>query len=707
MRARLWFVVFNLGARNRATVAIMGSIVLTALLILRGCSSATDATVRDDAEAGPTSASPRGVLLEPSVSQLKTLEQNWSDAESNDFYNAPQGSQFIPYDWFLHLEQPDSEELFLAPEHIHALGYLPRAKDSAGNPDGLPIGFVKDAPWDGKPTLGLTCAACHTTQIKYRGTAFLVDGAPALGDAATMQHRLAESLRATLADEVKFERFAASVLSNPTDDEKDALRQQMQEFADLRDGYNARNFPSANGVAFGPGRVDAFGAILNEVTSRFLQLDENVKPADAPVSYPFLWDAPQHDVVQWNGAAENNTNQLARPVLGTHRIGALGRNTGEVLGVFGTVHPESPTAVLGGYPSSVDRDSLIDIEESLHKLWSPQWPAEFGAIDPDKAEAGRALYQAHCVQCHDDSIVRDSPNRSVKAVMAFVDTDDTMWWNFAARQSRTGMLNGRRRGLFNPFDTLGSEEPASELLKHMVLRAVIGPEVDAADLSAPQREALAIEMPVQMGLQIESGVIQGEFSNVRLEPAAEGRSNVTVSLTRSDVQFTSTDTPTPQSFSLRPTEQGEELQTADGTIRALASLPGVTIITPPLPQNASAAERRDLLDLRVENARILPKYKARPLNGIWATAPYLHNGSVPNLSELLKPASADDPNDQRVQKFFVGNREFDPTHVGYQSNEGPFEFDATLAGNSNAGHEFGTHLNHDQRLELIEYLKSL
>ena len=47
-------------------------------------------------------------------------------------------------------------------------------------------------------------------------------------------------------------------------------------------------------------------------------------------------------------------------------------------------------------------------------------------------------------------------------------------------------------------------------------------------------------------------------------------------------------------------------------------------------------------------------YKARPLAGMWATAPFLHNGSVPNLYYMLVPAA------ERPKKFFVGHREFDP-----------------------------------------------
>jgi len=106
-------------------------------------------------------------------------------------------------------------------------------------------------------------------------------------------------------------------------------------------------------------------------------------------------------------------------------------------------------------------------------------------------------------------------------------------------------------------------------------------------------------------------------------------------------------------------------------------------------------------------------YKARPLNGIWATAPYLHNGSVPNLYELLLPV------EQRSKTFTLGSREFDPVRVGYAMDQPkqadgytPFTFDASIKGNWNKGHEFwttqdGTPFTDEQRWQLVEYMKTL
>lgn len=105
-------------------------------------------------------------------------------------------------------------------------------------------------------------------------------------------------------------------------------------------------------------------------------------------------------------------------------------------------------------------------------------------------------------------------------------------------------------------------------------------------------------------------------------------------------------------------------------------------------------------------------YKAAPRDGVWATPPFLHNGSVPNLYEMLIPA------DERTKQFYVG-REFDPIKVGLDTSgaSGMFLLDTTLPGNSNAGHSFqdgprgngiiGPLLTEEQRWALVEYLKSI
>lgn len=104
-------------------------------------------------------------------------------------------------------------------------------------------------------------------------------------------------------------------------------------------------------------------------------------------------------------------------------------------------------------------------------------------------------------------------------------------------------------------------------------------------------------------------------------------------------------------------------------------------------------------------------YIAKPLAGIWATAPYLHNGSVPTLMDLLKPAK------DRPKRFNVKSRELDPKLLGYVGydrndkkcavNEESTCFDVSNEGNSNKGHEYGVDLSENEKMALLEYLKVL
>ncbi|MFT6328866.1 MAG: hypothetical protein ACJAYN_000793 [Bermanella sp.] len=99
-------------------------------------------------------------------------------------------------------------------------------------------------------------------------------------------------------------------------------------------------------------------------------------------------------------------------------------------------------------------------------------------------------------------------------------------------------------------------------------------------------------------------------------------------------------------------------------------------------------------------------YVATDLSGIWLLAPYLHNGSVPNLHVLLSPPT------QRPKVFYTGYNVYDPTVMGYDTNSAQaqhfgFKFDTAVRGNANSGHYFGTTLNDKQKLSLIEYLKTL
>jgi hypothetical protein len=108
---------------------------------------------------------------------------------------------------------------------------------------------------------------------------------------------------------------------------------------------------------------------------------------------------------------------------------------------------------------------------------------------------------------------------------------------------------------------------------------------------------------------------------------------------------------------------------------------------------------------------IVEGYYAPPLDGVWATAPFFHNGSVPTLDGVINPEKR-----PATWTSNMSQDDFDLERVGWMDK--PFDgeytldgrngtFDTSVEGNSNAGHTYGEHLNETEQRSLLEYLKTL
>ncbi|HVE75554.1 MAG TPA: c-type cytochrome [Actinomycetota bacterium] len=98
-------------------------------------------------------------------------------------------------------------------------------------------------------------------------------------------------------------------------------------------------------------------------------------------------------------------------------------------------------------------------------------------------------------------------------------------------------------------------------------------------------------------------------------------------------------------------------------------------------------------------------YANMPLDGLWLRAPYLHNGSVPTLRSLLFP-------EERPATFTRNYNVYDFVNAGFVSSGAEaeklgFTFDTKLRGNSNVGHIYGAVLTPEEKLDLLEFLKTL
>ncbi|HEX8654822.1 MAG TPA: di-heme-cytochrome C peroxidase [Allosphingosinicella sp.] len=629
---------------------------------------------------------------------LTYSQQGWSEQDRNVWYNATQGSRLMPMTWMRALERQQDAVLFLAPENIERYRYLTYTTPSGST---LPVGFAEDVQsdrhldftrlrWlprqgDREPWIGFTCAACHTNEVAVGERRLRIDGAPAMGDFQSFIEQLDRSLAATRSDQAKWARFAQRVLGT-RDSQRN--RRRLGEAMDSLLAYRGQvSRMNATRMRYGYSRLDAFGHIFNQV-SLFTRAGTPIaNEPDAPVSYPFLWNVPQHDRVQWNGSVPNRPVTLGR---GDLDIGAVARNTGEVIGVFGEVvtHRRSVLGPLDPFRSSVRVNQLIGLETMLRRLLPPAWPEELlGRIDRAAAERGRGLFTRDCASCHQPlartdlttrfaaqmswyprnapphTIVPVTPGGPTTRPNQSPGTDPAMACNAYYAAAASGNLQGYKSG----DSRLGEIAPVLDLTGVTVLYTIAG-EV---------RELLGSSIKIYLGGTVEPRV-DGTSRSRRVSRTA-----------RTDLG------PAPPAPAPTPA----------ATTPATGPLPSDAY--PGLPVFYRGCVNKNWGG----DEDVVLGYKARPLTGIWATGPYLHNGSVPNLYELLLPP------DQRSTSFWVGTRQFDSVRVGYvttPSNENSFQFrtrdDAAqvIWGNWNGGHDYGNaRLSERDRTDLVEYLKTL
>jgi hypothetical protein len=622
------------------------------------------------------------------ASEVWRDDQSWSRDQASEFHHKAQGTHTlpIPLSWFLALEAPLNSpfaipffkrERFTDNRYLLRFGFI-RDEKGPFNEEGLPIGFAV-SPYQSinglsrkETSVGLTCAACHTGQLVYKDKRYIIDGGPAMIDLGQLTYALGAALGQTAVSaklplfDGRFRRFAKAVLGSQYNDaSRNTLEKELDGVLEYVVGQ-----PNGVEVVEGFSRLDALNRIGNQVFALDPHRLDNFVNVNAPVNYPHIWTSSWFNWVQYDGS-------IMQPLI---------RNAGEAMGVSAEFNFTAPPKQ-GRFASSIPFDSLHWIETQLAGeqeplvvkrftgLNAPAWPDSFPPIDKAKADKGAQLYDRICSHCHLPALTREVANGNAP--------DSAFWKEF---------------GPIRWKDSNGQDQQTKEsvLWVNIIPQPEVGTDPAQGNVLRDRKvdtagRDLAQEGKFSPGLGIDIDVCRRK---------ADARPNDKWS------------------------EQLDTIHISDNAMQLYAFALGAVVqqgIDEWYRSIKSASEQGDRPNCLASGVG----YKARPLNGVWATAPFLHNGSVPTLYDLLGPAA------KRPKAFLLGNPTFDPAHVGLvvqtdvpkgkdYDKDGYFILDTSKPANHNTGHEFsdeyskkehpgvvGPALSDDERDAIIEFLKKL
>jgi cytochrome c peroxidase len=600
-------------------------------------------------------------------------------------------------------------------ENMERFGFIP----DPGSPEGLPIGLTVNRTPRGFPfpiaMVGVNCAACHVGLVTYKGKSVRVDGAPNLFDLNAFYTELFDTAQANVGTMVAFlgqaaedpgavvDESAADVLAklvpilekareDLTEDEK-AVRDRLEKllsglaataagnqqapmsFPDLltkvrsefREDVNTvsqavrkaaeSGSESLKGIALD---ADELGAKLSTVAASVIDLKEQ---SEKTASEPAAGAA----------AAPGDPRPRTGPISETLLDVALLKARLRYLKSLKTLH-ELETSKPGQIP--IPGPGRIDAFSGIRDLVFSN-----DIIDPTSPVSYPPMWMVQQTWWyHWDGNTNSLLQRNVGQAVGMGAVYDPKTYRSAVRAGALGQLEHVLWKLQSPrwpaelgdFRTESVEKGASVYRQHCAACHVI-PPADFAKLVAAKSEDDLSKITALDDVGTDANRINNYKIRVGRDPQTK--------------------------------EGGEDFTVALHDVAT--KLTNAALADSELTEAEQKALERPEVEWRTTNG-----YVARPLVGVWATAPYLHNGSVPTLWDLLeKPAD-------RPAKFIVGHREFDPERVGYvtevekipESIRGKpplLEFDTSIPGNSRQGHLYGTDLPPESKRDLIEFLKTL
>ncbi|MFL5541132.1 MAG: di-heme-cytochrome C peroxidase [Longimicrobiaceae bacterium] len=612
-----------------------------------------------------------------------TFTTSWTPAQRDSFYHLAEGSEVIPTAMVRALWNPVTNRPILAEPERFGLIFDP------SSPDSLPVGATNATTVDsrlfGIKMLGFNCSACHVAQVLYKGKAVQVDGAPAHFNTDTLSGELQNAIRWTTANPIRVIQFLDRWWRYSRQDQAmlaangGTLQDDSIVFARLRPDLD----PPAGDTARA-GFVRRLRALIAEEASRpGIDHGQGLGGPD---------NEPADIQLRERYTAVRDSMAVAR-VMGTRpdRVDALPLQVSADEGRGEASLREYVKDLIVSVRLLVDRLKTIESFFPSHGNQPPTLASTVpGAGRVDAFDVARNLIYVN------DKVPTTAPV-SFPFLWNFT---RNVWLHYDANTNSVMERNmGQALGVGAVFDRYTAQStlnPVNIYALELLARGVQAPAWPTAVFGpldqAKVRQGEAIFTRECAGCHY-NGAGQIPYDSV-YEPWFIGTDSLRVvnfALPLADTSMIA-GRPSP------PLNPAPHFTTIVGPLLTrIRNQSYRTFNVPPAQQAVMNGCPNDTV------WRTTRAWQSRPISGIWATAPYLHNGSVPTLYDLLRPAA------ERPDSFIVGNPEYDPVKLGYVSAVAPgratYVYRTSEPGNGNGGHEYGTRLSDGERTALLEYLK--
>ena len=598
-------------------------------------------------------------LDRPDPAIVASYGNGLTPAQRERFYHLSQGSEIMPWFWLAAIDAADSDKPFV--ENLKRYGLLP----DPGRADGLPVGLtVASNPFTfGMDFVGVNCAACHVGELHHGGKAVRVDGAPNMFN---LQLFYSDAIDAAMA----------STPSHPAKLWRALKRLGRQDYA--RYGIAAplvRPATLVAAIADGLTHLDRAKARLELI--KVIDVAKAQRDPDHPTSGFGRLDA-----------FDGTRNFLLTRLRKTDGSGGFEVNTDNMVKLNAPVKFPWLWSLKESSPGPME--AYLDKPETFPRVlgfkdydWL-EWTGNTNTVMERNITETLGAGATVVLDPKSPSLFESSiPVRNMHALEWLAYYIDPPKWPAEIFGPINADLKAAGREVFATH-CAGCHEYGDKDRTETGLIRLRGKSLDKIGTDPTVARTIACPVPEVGALKVAPTSYSAEESQLLAGCADVKPGQAFTGNSFAKTVEVAVDSIKQKAFAAEGIGEAEQRAMED------------------YAQRGADTWRDTLLATKPPNG----PYSPRPLHGIWAAPPYLHNGSVPTLHDLLLPP------DQRPKTFALGARDYDPVKLGFvvttDCSAKDCLVDTTLKdyGNSNSGHVFGTDMSESDRMALLEYLKT-